>query len=160
MICYLLLLVVQAATFSEGRPPCSRCIGVSRGEIQDARSCAANATLVQREDLQTALWLARDLALSGDRRNCVGVVIPAGHHVITSPVDFGNASVAFTGSAEATTVYCNYTVLVDNRRIFNYTLTFGGSGLVSFDSIEFVGCPYPLRLERIRTVAVHNSTFK
>ena len=122
--------------------------------------------------LQEALNKSVDLgvATSPDDPYCVHVVVPAGHHVITAPVNFGNASVEIRGPVEAVrppTIYCNYTVNVDNERIFDlnysyvdFTLNFVGSQYVSFRGVEFAGCPYPLRLEGVRTVAVYNSIFQ
>ena len=149
---------------AEQLPPCEVTVTVLVGQMG-----SSNGSSWRCPTLQGALHKAVNLSmtLSEEDESSVRVAIPAGRHMITAPLDFGSASVALVGSEEATTVFCNYTVMVDPKRIFDssyfyidYTLNFVESGSVSFDSVEFVGCPYPLRLERVKTVAVHNSTFQ
>ena len=61
----------------------------------------------------------------------------------------------------------NYTVDVIESRIFDldynytdYTFYFNGSEMVTLEMVQFVGCPYPLRLDTVAAVRVHNSTFR
>lgn len=105
-----------------------------------------------------------------DTSNCVSISVPPGDHLVTAPVHFGSASVYMLGSGESSedvTISCNYTVDVDESRILDldynytdYTFYFNRSRLVSFEMVQFVGCPYPLRLDTVAAVRVHNSTFR
>jgi hypothetical protein len=56
---------------------------------------------------------------------------------------------------------------VDESRIFDleynytdYTFYFNRSEVVSFEMVQFVGCPFPLRLDTVAAVTVSNSTFR
>jgi hypothetical protein len=111
--------------------------------------------------------------LNGEQQNisdCVSIAVPAGDHLVTAPIHFGAASVYILGSGENSkdvTISCNYTVDVDESRIFerNYTYTdytfyFNRSEAVSFEMVQFVGCPFPLRLDTVAAVTVSNSTFR
>ena len=99
--------------------------------------------------------------------DCVSIVVPAGDHLVTAPVHFGAASVHMFGSGERSedvTISCNYTVDVDESRIFDldynytdYTFYFNRSEVVSFEMVQFVGCPYPLRLDTVAAVMISNS---
>ena len=125
----------------------------------------------QCADLQSALIMVP--SINGEQRNttnCVSIAVPAGDHLVTGPVDFGAASVYMFGSGERSedvSISCNYTVDVDESRIFDldynytdYTFYFNRSEVVSFEMVQFVGCPYPLRLDTIAAVRIHNSTFR
>ncbi len=140
----------------------------------DNNSSSSDGVSWRCENLQAALSKMTDIRMAlrpEDASSCIRVDVPTGRHVITAPVDFGNASVAFVGAAEGSTgpptIHCNYTVDVDPDLIFDpeyiyvdFTMSFSGSEYVSFDGVELVGCSYPLRLERVRTVAIRNSTFQ
>ena len=165
----LIVLMVVSLRKSSSQD-CFLCLAVGDEEqpwCPPARGDGNNTVVMRLGDLQSALMM---IARLDEVRGCVRVGLAAGRHVITAPVDFGNASVEFVGaegSSGPPTIYCNYTVDVDPDRIFDpgyfyvdYTMSFSGSEYVSFDGVEFVGCPYPLRLERVRTVAIHNNTFQ
>ena len=138
---------------------CSKTLNVPKTEWQ----CA---------DLQSALVLAAQTAGSEpvSSFDCVSIAVPAGDHLVTAPVHFGAASVYMFGSGESSedvTISCNYTVDVDESRIFepeynytDYTFYFNRSEVVSFEMVQFVGCPYPLRLDTVAAVRIHNSTFR
>ena len=147
----------------------------SRGDQLDSES---NATAQwQCYDLQSALIAAAELSgvesLEESKQNvsdCVSIAVPAGDHLVTAPVHFGAASVHMFGSGERSedvTISCNYTVDVDESRIFDldynytdYTFYFNRSEVVSFEMVQFVGCPFPLRLDTVAAVRIHNSTFR
>ena len=147
----------------------------STGDSPDSES---NTTAQwQCYDLQSALAAAVKLSSKNGMKNlerstsdCVSIAVPAGDHLVTAPVHFGAASVYMFGSGESSedvTISCNYTVDVDESRIFdlNYTYTdytfyFNRSEVVSFEMVQFVGCPFPLRLDTVAAVRIHNSTFR
>ena len=133
----------------------------------------------QCSDLQSALVAAAELSVVENQleesqqqnsSNCVLIAVSAGDHLVTAPVHFGAASVYMFGSGESSedvTISCNYTVDVDESRIFepeynytDYTFYFNRSEVVSFEMVQFVGCPYPLRLDTVAAVRIHNSTFR
>ena len=161
----LIVLLVGLAPGSSGSSKCYHCFVIGDSNLLEACGGNTNITVVQRfEDLQSALavipLLEEDfLSLPDGVRNCVHVDVPAGHHVISAPVDMRNASVELAGPAGAVSsppkVHCNYTSVG-----VNFTLNFIGSEYVSFRHVDFLGCPYPLRLARVRTVTVHNGTFQ
>ena len=56
---------------------------------------------------------------------------------------------------------------MDESRIFDpeynytdYTFYFNRSEVVSFEMVQFVGCPYPLRLDTVAAVRIYNSSFR
>ena len=144
----------------------------------DQSDSESNATAQWRcYDLQSALVAAVELSgfenLAENQQNtsnCVSIAVPAGDHLVTGPVHFGAASVYMFGSGERSedvSISCNYTVDVDESRIFDldynytdYTFYFNRSEVVSFEMVQFVGCPYPLRLDTVAAVRIHNSTFR
>ena len=103
---------------------CSRTDSESNGTVQ-----------WQCYDLQSALVAAVELSgfenLAENQQNtsnCVSIAVPAGDHLVTGPVHFGAASVYVFGSGERSedvSISCNYTVDVDESRIFDldYTTT-------------------------------------
>ena len=133
-------------------------------------------------DLQTALTLAVDLTNDNGSQlenrtldqisftECVSVSLPTGDHFITAPVHFGAANVSIFGTGTQTSdvsIFCNYTVDVDESRTFDrsynytdYTFYFNRSEEVSLGRLQFVGCPYALKMDTVATVDVHNSTFR
>ena len=146
----------------------------SRTDQSDSES---NATAQwQCYDLQSALVAAVELSSNSGienlvmERNCVSIVVPPGDHLVTGPVHFGAASVYVFGSGERSedvSISCNYTVDVDESRIFDldynytdYTFYFNRSEVVSLEMVQFFGCPYPLRLDTVAAVRIHNSTFR
>ena len=104
--------------------------------------------------------------LNAERPNisdCTSIIVPAGDHLVTAPVHFGAASVYMFGSGESSedvTISCNYTVDVDEYTYIDYTVYFNRSEVVSFEMVQFVGCPFPLRLDTVAAVTVSNSTFR
>ncbi len=178
----VLILLSLACLASLQSPNCSQSINItglgtscSRADQSDTES---NITAQwQCCDLQSALAAAADLSgveiLEESQRNisdCVSIAVPAGEHVVTEPVHFGAANVYIFGSGESSedvTISCNYTVDVDESRIFDldytytdYTFYFNRSEAVSFEMVQFVGCPFPLRLDTVAAVRIRNSTFR
>ena len=158
----------------ENQTSCSRKTRSASNSLSSEWLCA---------DLQTALMLAVDLTIgkasqlgngTQDHQNistdCVSILLPPGDHFITAPVHFGAANVSIFGTGTQSSdvsVFCDYTVDVDESRIFNrsynytdYTFYFNRSEVVSLERLQFIGCPYPLRLDTVATVDVHNSTFR
>ena len=126
---------------------------------------------LQSADLQSALMMVVESNSEWhNTSNCVSIVVPAGDHLVTGPIHFGAASVYMFGSGERSedvSISCNYTVDVDESRIFDldynyidYTFYFNRSEVVSFEMVQFVGCPYPLRLDTVANVTVSNSIFR
>lgn len=166
------LAVVATAAGASIPSECAHCFVVGdESSSSAAENCSAG--LQRFSDLQAALVAvtgleAGPMSLPNGVRNCVSVSISEGLHEITAPVDLGNASVEFVGiSSPPPTIRCNYMVNVDPKRIFdpsysfvNFTLSFAGSERVSFAGVAFVGCPFPIRLETVRTVAILDSTFQ
>ena len=121
----------------------------------------------QCDNLQSALMMVVDLtAQQQSISDCISIIVPAGDHLVTAPVHFGAASVHMFGSGESS-ISCNYTVDVDESRIFDldysytdYTFYFNRSEVVSFEMVQFVGCPFPLRLDTVAAVTVSNSIFR
>ena len=108
----------------------------------------------QCNNLQSALMMVVDLtAQQQSMSDCTSIIVPAGDHLVTAPVHFGAASVYMFGSGESSedvTISCNYTVDVDESRIFdlNYTYTdytfyFNRSEVVSFEMVQFVRLSLP-----------------
>ena len=104
--------------------------------------------------------------------NCVSIAIPVGVHFITEPIHFRSTNVHLfategSDSNDTATIFCNYTVDVDESRIFDpdynytdYTLYFNRSEAVSFEKLKFIGCPYPIRLDTVTDIGVYSSTFQ
>ena len=152
-----------------------------RENLSDTES---NATVQwQCYDLQSALVAAVELSSASndavnssefsqqtDTSNCVSIVVPPGDHLVTAPVYFGETNAYIFGTGEMSddvTISCNYTVDVNESRIFDldynytdYTFYFNRSEVVSFEMVQFIGCPYPLRLDTVTAVSVSNSTFR
>ena len=136
----------------------------SRADQSDTES---NVTAKwQCYDLQSALAAAVKLSSKNEMKNlerstsdCVSIAVPSGDHLVTAPVHFGAASMHIFGSGESSedvTISCNYTVDVDESRIFDlnysytdYTFYFNRSEVVSFEMVQFVDCPFPLRLDTV-----------
>ena len=172
---FQLIILILTGT-SEGLSNCFLCLAIGEQNfsacgVAEGNNKTVNPTVQRFRDLQSALVMiagleARSLSPPERLEECVSVHISSGHHMITAPVDFGNTTAEFMGKGDAI-IHCNYTVEVDLERIFdpeyfyvNFTMQFVGSEYVLFDGIGFIGCPYPLRLESVRTVAIHNSTFQ
>ena len=110
------------------------------------------------------------------------LLIPDGEaHYITTPLFLGGISVHFVGISETEgnraglngstlqlpSIICDYAIDVDLNRIFDldykyedYVLYFNRSKAVSFRNIELVNCPYPIRLNTVDQVDIHNSLFR
>ncbi len=113
------------------------------------------------------------------------LLIPDGEaHYITTPLFLGGISVHFVGISETKdiisnraglngsilqlpSIICDYAVDVDLNRIFDldykyedYVLYFNRSKAVSFRNIELANCPYPIRLNTVGQVNIHNSLFR
>ena len=163
-------LIIQATLcFS---PECSMIVTIGGSNKLCARAHQSGHTNQwQCADLQSALVMVVDI--NGEQQNtsnCAFIMVPAGDHLVTEPVHFGAASVYMFGSGERSedvSISCNYTVDVDESRIFDldynytdYTFYFNRSEVVSFEMVQFVGCPYPLRLDTVATVMVSDSKFR
>ena len=141
-------------------------------------------------DLQSALDSLLNLSFPtnsssiSQAEDCVSILIPAGDtHYITAPLFLGDISVHFIGISESEdvcssagingtmlplpSISCNYTVDVDLDRVLDleysyidYLLYFNQSAAVSFQNIEMTGCPYPVRVNTVDRVSIHNSLFR
>ena len=175
----LALLLLSLVCLASLQPPnCFQSITITGlGNSCSRTDSESNGTVQwQCYDLQSALVAAVELNSNSGienlvmKRNCVSIAVPAGDHLVTGPVHFGAASVYVFGSGERSedvSISCNYTVDVDESRIFDvdynytdYTFYFNRSEVVSFEMVQFVGCPYPLRLDTVAAVRIHNSTFR
>ena len=153
-------------TISDSDSHSSICTGTSQSDAMSKWQCA---------DLQSALIIAVEL---GDQitvgqqntSNCVSIAVPPSDHLVTAPVYFGGTNLYIFGTGEMSddvAISCNYTMDVNESRIFDldynytdYTFYFNRSEVVSFEMVQFIGCPYPLRLDTIETVRILNSTFR
>ena len=138
---------------------------VSEAEAEEGCQRKWNCT-----DLQTALITITSLDLNSTSPvNCVTISISPGLHLITAPVHLGSANVQLVGlgqGSDMTTVQCNYTVDVDETRIFDpeysyvdYTVYLNRSEFFEMDSLVVVGCAYPFRLDTVQIVSVRTSIF-
>ena len=172
------LMVQPVLCFS---PECSLVVTIGGSHNLCRRTHQSGFTDQWRcSDLQSALMMVVEL-INTERQNisnssnyntsnCVSIAVPAGDHLVTAPVHFGAASVYVFGSGERSedvTISCNYTVDVDESRIFDldynytdYTFYFNRSEVVSFEMVQFVGCPYPLRIDTVAAIRISNSTFR
>ena len=187
---FLLLIQIQSVVLSLSSlqsPECSLAVTIStatNGNNLCRRSqldSQSNATTVQWRctDFQSALTAAVELSSldcmeenseQQNTSNCISIALPPGDHFVTAPVHFGAASVYIFGTGERSddaAIFCNYTVDVIESRIFDldynytdYTFYFNRSEMVTLEMVQFVGCPYPLRLDTVAAVRVHNSTFR
>ena len=163
-------LIVQPALCVS--PECSVIVTVGGSNRQCARTRQSESMdQWQCDNLQSALMMVVELtAEQQNTSDCVSIAVPAGDHLVTAPVHFGAASVHMFGSGESSedvTISCNYTVDVDESRIFDldynytdYTFYFNRSEVVLFEMVQFVGCPFPLRLDTVAAITVCNSTFR
>ena len=147
--------------------------GNSCTRINQTDSQSNDTVQWQCSDLQSALVAAVNLNHSSlrnsEQQNCISITVPPGDHSISAPVHFSDVSVSVFGAggqADDVTILCNYTVDVNESRIFDldydytdYTFYFNRSEVVSFENVQFVGCPYPLRLDTVATVIVCGCTF-
>ncbi len=121
-------------------------------------------------NFQTALELVKQFSWSN---RTVSVLIPAGEHVLESPVYVGSTSVELVGvqssaaSLPLTNIQCTYHIEVDQNQLFNlsyvytdYSLYFNNSKSVSISNIAMRGCQFPIRLDTIGTVEITNSSFQ
>ena len=173
------LFLILAPTPSLQSTSCSHSITITGGNpcatINQNDSRANESVQWRCPDFQSALVAAVSLSSSLvvntlDQQNCVSIEVPPGDHLITAPVHFGAANVSIFGTGKQpdnATIFCNYTVDVDETRIFDpgysytdYTFYFNRSEVVSFEGVQFVGCPYPLRLDTVANVQVCNSIFR
>ena len=163
-------LVVQPALSIP--PKCSVVVSIGGSQDLCTRTHQSESTdQWQCDNLQSALMMVVELdAEQQNISDCISIAVPAGDHLVTAPVHFGAASVYMFGSGESSedvTISCNYTVNVNESRIFDpeynytdYTFYFNRSEVVSFEMVQFVGCPYPLRLDTVAAVRISNSSFR
>ena len=176
-----LVFVVVFAQFSHCLlwPDCSTFITIGDNQTICQRTPRSDVTNEWRcGDLQSALEAAEglfvdtlfDLPEQQSTPSCISIEVPPGDHLITTPIHFNATNVYIYGTGEEAnnvTISCNYTVDVNESRILDmdynytdYTFYFNRSEVVSFENVEFVACPYPLRLDTVGTVRVHNSIFR
>ncbi len=156
----------------------SRCYTVDCAAILHVTSCGIARSCVKSDvgaewtccNLQTALELVKQNYWSN---RTVSVLIPAGEHVLESPVHVGSTSVELVGvqssaaSLPLTNIQCTYHIEVDQNQLFNlsyvytdYSLYFNNSKSVSISNIAMRGCQFPIRLDTIGTVEITNSSFQ
>lgn len=170
MASYILLLVCVGATLlilGRSRDCLYSVSVIEAGEDlhSDSGSCSRVLPALRCLDLQAALLAVAKLEIEDA---CVTVNIPPGQHLITVPVHFGSTSVQLiSASSSPPTLQCNYTFDVDQTRIFDpeyvyvdYTMYFNRSEHFLMENLELLGCPYPLRLDTVNTVAIKNSNFQ
>ena len=172
-----LVFVLVFTQFSQCllRPDCSAAIIIGDNQTMCQRTPRPEVINEWRcSDLQSALEAAEnlfiDLPEQQNSPSCISIEVPPGDHLITTPIHFNATSVYIYGIGERAnnvTIFCNYTVDVNESRIYDmdydytdYTFYFNRSEVVSFECVQFVGCPYPLRLDTVATVRVHNSIFR
>ena len=174
---YLFLVIVLAGwivplslCFS---PECSTIVTITGNHSLQCTNTHQSGTTNQWQcaDLQSALMIAVELEdKQQDTSNCISIAVPPGDHLVTEPVYFGAANVSIFGTGQRSddvTIFCNYTVDVNESWIFDldynytdYTFYFNRSEVVSFEMVQFIGCPYPLRLDTVAAVTMSNSTFR
>ena len=184
---FLVLVLLSLVCLSSLQSPtCFQSITITgfgnscgRGNQSDTES---NATVEwQCYDLQSALIAAVELSSDNgvienselsqqNTSSCISIAVPPGDHLVTAPVHFNATNLYLLGTGERSddvTISCNYTVDVNESRIFevdynytDYTFYFNRSEVVSFEMVQFIGCPYPLRLDTVAAVTVSNLTFR
>ena len=119
----------------------------------------ANSTLNNCEQLSIndsvvcgSLQSATEAVLDVD---CITILIPSGHHLVTSPVNFGAASVSFVGLNTDVTVLCDYEPNPERQ----YTWYFNQSYEVIIENVNFMNCPYPVRMDTVRSISISNTSF-
>ena len=186
---YLLLSWTSPSSSQSSATNCSLSITITTGggclQSCSRLSQSDNGTVLQLQctDLQSALAAAAEMDLNrvnsssedlenASVSNCVAVTVPVGVHFITKPVHFSSTNLHLfaaggSDSNDTATIFCNYTVDVDESRIFDldynytdYTFYFNRSEAVSFEKLKFIGCPYPIRLDTVADIGVHSSTFQ
>ena len=176
-----LVFVVVFAQFSQYLfwPDGSTSITISDSQTMCQRTPRSDVINEWRcGNLQSALEVAEDLFVDTlfdlteqqCTPSCISIEVPPGDHLITTPIHFNATNVYIHGTGEKAsnvTISCNYTVDVNESRIFDmnydytdYTFYFNRSEIVSFENMQFVACPYPLRLDTVGTLRVHNSIFR
>ena len=184
---FVLILHVSLVLAQLSPTDCSHSVTITTGQNSCNRLDAefgGNHTAAdqwQCPDLQSALEAAAagmlnqvnstlDREEGQNTSNCVSIMLPPGDHFISAPLYFGATSLYLFGLGEGpddVTIFCNYTVDVNESRMFDpnynytdYTFYFDRSQQVSIENVQFVGCPFPLRMDTVATVGVFNSTFR
>ncbi len=185
----LLLLACCYGVVAYSASDCSTSISINR-TAQPACSQTSNDSLWVCGELQSALNLLSNIDRSSSNstdnsiEDCVLLLIPDGEpHYITTPLFLGGTNVHFIGISQTEdisnraglngsmlqlpSIICDYTIDVDLSRIFDpnynykdYVLYFNRSRAVSFRNIELSNCPYPIRLNTVVQVDIHNSLFR
>ena len=156
---------------SSSSPERSVLVNIDENSSLCARTVRADRVVEWRcPELQSALETVASLGNDSAELNCVSISVPPGDHYVTQSVYFAATNLHFVGggkSLDDTTIFCNYTAGVNESRIFDlsynytdYTFYFDRSQAVSFDKVQFVGCPYPIRVDTVADVKIHNSTFR
>ncbi len=182
--CWLLLLLLdwangEALAYSN----CSTAISIKRTESGCSQSDGRG--MVVCGELQSALSFIVNTTSnnSSSPEDCVLLLIPEGEaHYITAPMFLDGINVHFLGVSETEdlsnrsglngsglqlpSVVCDYSIQVDLDKIFDlsyiytdYVLYFNYSTSISFENIEMMNCPYPIRLDTVEQIIVHNSLF-
>ncbi len=145
--------------------------------------------IVMCGELQSALNFILDPEFASNSSNnsledCVLLMVPAGQvHYITAPLFLDDINLHFVGVSDTEdlsnraglngsklqlpSIKCDYFVDVDINRIFeldydyfDYVLYFYRSSSVSFQNIEMSDCPYPIRVNTVEQITIHNSLFR
>ena len=143
---------------------CDHAITVS--QQMEGTNCSVDGTATTCGSLQSAINNAQLISAS---RSCVFITIPSGRHFITATTFFhSNLSAHFIGSGDNVTLLCNYATptsrmltpfssLSDPK---DYTWYFNQSESISFENLNFEGCPYPIRLDTVATISIRDSSFR
>ena len=144
------------------RADCDHAFTVNQ-QLQDTE-CNADGTC---GSLQAAVNSTLLMSANTTSRSCISIIIPNGRHFITEPAFFrSDLDVHFLGSGDDITLLCSYStppLLVpfsspsDPR---DFTWYFNQSGSVSFENLNFEGCPYPIRLDTVATLRISDCSFR
>ena len=142
----LLFKLVHSTTLTE----CPRAIVVDVHANQPG--CSAQDSTCS-SSLQSAIDM---LNASVPEDNCTLIQLPPGTHYITVP-RLLTTGVHLRGVADNVTISCSY-----NRSnvIEDYSWYFSHPRVVTFEDLNFEGCPLPIRVNAAQTVDIHNCSFR
>ena len=119
--------------------------------------------------LQLAVDSALLISANAASQSCISFTIPNGRHFIMAPAFFhSNLSVHFLGSGNDVTLLCSYSASPSQTLVpfssssdpKHYTWYFNQSESVSFENLNFEGCPYPIRLDTVATLSIRDCSFR
>ena len=158
---FLLFVLVSTLLCYKSSVQCSNSTVVRVGQsLASPTSCSDELVC---SSLQDAIDYVSTTSVNSSGLDCDSVVIqiPDGQHYITNPTHFGNKSVHFIGSGDSVTVSCDYFANENTTNSYEmHTWYFEYSESVVLHNIHFRGCGFPIRLSTLRTVQVHNCTFR